>query len=357
MKIILLGTGGVGRALLNQIISNREMHAKQLGVQLDVVALTDSSGVVFDESNLSDDSLKSFIDLKEQGGAFSSSKNSMESSQLEDLVSKFNPQDTCFVDVTASDAYVSTLLSARQHNCSIVLANKLPLAGPFAQFKDLTSSRKTKFETTVAAALPVISTLQSYLLDTGDRVKSIQGCVSGTLNMVCQKLEAGEKISEIIRDAKAHGHTEPDPREDLGGRDAARKALILARLLGYELEYSDVEAEALYPSEWDALSVDEFMGRLPELDDKYREISKNAISKNLRLRYVIDVSEGQCKAGLQSLNPEDDIIRASVADSVVAFESDRYPGNPLIIRGRGSGPRLTASGVLSDILILSQLRN
>lgn len=355
MYIALLGTGGVGRALLNQILDTRERHASELGIELDITALTDSSGFLFDRSGFPDERLRDLIQLKETGSSFDEIDGALEASELDECLGELTPEHTCLIDLTASDAYVPTLLKARDKEMGIVLANKLPLAGSFAQFKKLTYSRRTKYETTVAAALPVISTMQSYLMDTGDKIKRIHGCVSGTLNIVCQRLEAGEKISKVIRDAKAHGHTEPDPREDLGGRDAARKALILARLLGYELEFADVEAKSLYPGEWDELSVDEFMDRLPEIDEEYREISEKAQAQDLRLRYLIEVADGICSAGLNSLKPDDDIIRASVADSVVAFETERYPGNPLIIRGRGSGPRLTASGVLSDILSLAQM--
>ena len=35
--------------------------------------------------------------------------------------------------------------------------------------------------------------------------------------------------------AKELGYTEPDPRDDLGGVDGARKALILARTMGMRL--------------------------------------------------------------------------------------------------------------------------
>jgi homoserine dehydrogenase len=354
ISLIQLGLGGVGRALVQQVIENRERHAKQLGVRLNYVAPADADGLVLKKSGLSDQELAACMVLKANKGRLREMRKGQAWNGDASLLAQIRSKNVIVVDVSASDRPIPVLQEARRRDWGIVLANKLPLAGSFKLFQELAHSRLTRFETTVAAALPVISTLQLYLLDTGDNVKSIRGCVSGTLNMVCQRLENGEKFSEIIRDAKAHGHTEPDPREDVGGRDAARKALILARLLGYPLEFKDVDAESLYPKEWDRLSIDDFMQKLPELDSRYAKLSHETQSENLRLRYVIEVANGLCKANLQRLTANDDLIRASLADSVLAFETERY-NPPLIVRGRGSGPSLTASGVLSDILSLAQM--
>ena len=36
-------------------------------------------------------------------------------------------------------------------------------------------------------------------------------------------------FSDIVRDARQRGYTEPDPRDDLSGMDVARKLIILGR--------------------------------------------------------------------------------------------------------------------------------
>jgi len=358
-SIVQLGLGGVGRALVRQIVAGRERHAKGLGVRLEYVALTDRDGLIFDPKGIPDDRLARLVDVKSRGAklkALEEGRPWANDPALLDGVHA-NASDTVIVDVTASQETIPLLLKARERGWGIVLANKLPLAGPYDVFKALVASRRTRFETTVAAALPVISTLQAFLLDTGDRVKKIRGCVSGTLNIICQRLEQDEKLSQIVADARAHGHTEPDPREDLAGRDAARKALILARLLGYPLELRDVEVEPLYPAEWDSLSVEEFMEHLPELDARYRQLAQDARAQGQTLRYVIEVSQGRCRARLERLESNDELLRPGVADSVVAFYTERYGDSALIVRGKGSGPELTASGVLADVLLVAQMLN
>ncbi len=322
------------------------------------VALADRDGLVFEPQGLSDDALARLVEAKDRGGKLQTLEGGRPWSGDPALLEGIDAAFGVVVDVTASAETVPLLLRAVERGWGVVLANKLPLAGPLNVFRTLTQSPRTRFETTVAAALPVISTLRTFLLDTGDRVQRIRGCVSGTLNLVCQRLEQGERLSRIVREARAHGHTEPDPREDLAGRDAARKALILARLLGQPLELEDVAVEGLYPAEWDALGVEEFLERLPELDARYLELAEEARSRGRTLRYVIEVeaeaAEGRCRARLESLAPEDELLRPGVADSVVAFYTERYASGPLIVRGKGSGPELTASGVLADLLLLGQ---
>jgi len=354
ISIIQLGVGGVGRAMIDQILDNRVRHETDLNLSLTHVALTDSDGILFNPDGVSDDYLLEASKLKAERGRLSAHPFGEPWNGTPEFFENLQEQYVVVVDVTATDHTIPILREARSRNWGIAMANKLPLSDSSEIFSELTTSRLTKYETTVAAALPVISTIQNYLLDTGDDVKRVWGSVSGTMNLVCQRLEAGERFSEIIRDAKAHGHTEPDPREDIGGRDSGRKALILARLLGQRINFEDVQIESLYPAEWDSLSVDEFMTRLPDLDEGYAEMTKKAQAENLKLRYLIDVEGTRCSAGLKMLTTDDDIIRPSVADSVVAIQSERYSDNPMLIRGRGSGPRLTASGVLSDVLGIAQ---
>jgi homoserine dehydrogenase len=357
IPIVQLGLGGVGQALVRQVVASRERHVKELSMHLEYAALTDRGGLVFDPKGIPDDKLMQLVDAKTRGAKLQELEEGRPWANDPALLDEIDASVAIVVDVTASDETIPLLLRAHERGWGIVLANKLPLAGPYDVFKALVASRKTRFETTVAAALPVISTLQAFLLDTGDRVKKIRGCVSGTLNIICQRLERGEKLSQIVADARTHGHTEPDPREDLAGRDAARKALIVARLLGYPLELRDVKVEPLYPAEWDSLSVEEFMEHLPELDARYRQLAQDARAQGQTLRYVIEVSQGRCRARLERLGPDDELLRPGVADSVVAFYTERYGDSALIVRGKGSGPELTASGVLADVLLVAQMLN
>ena len=95
----------------------------------------------------------------------------------------------------------------------------------------------------------------------------------------------GRPFSQAVREAMERGYAEPDPRDDLSGRDAARKGLILARLLGYE--GAPPHAEDLTPIAFRRLRPAEFLKRLPELDRLWRDRTARAAARKRVLRYVV----------------------------------------------------------------------
>jgi bifunctional aspartokinase / homoserine dehydrogenase 1 len=88
----------------------------------------------------------------------------------------------------------------------------------------ISSDSSTAFQATVGAGLPVMGTLK-HLVETGDRVRRIEGIFSGTLSYIFNTYGDGRPFSEIVADAKSKGFTEPDPRDDLNGTDVARKVI------------------------------------------------------------------------------------------------------------------------------------
>ena len=153
----------------------------------------------------------------------------------------------------------------------LVLANKRPLAGRRSVSESLWQTarargRRILHEATVGAGLPIIDTYHK-LTESGDRVDRIEGLLSGTLGYVLSEVGAGTPFSRAVRSAMSRGYTEPDPREDLSGMDVGRKALILARLLGYTGELSRATVESLVPDGRAPCRWSEFLERLPELDD------------------------------------------------------------------------------------------
>jgi aspartokinase/homoserine dehydrogenase 1 len=212
------------------------------------------------------------------------------------------------------------------------------------------------YEATVGAGLPVIQTLKDLVL-TGDEIRSISGIFSGTLAYLFNVYDGSRPFSEIVREAKARGYTEPDPRDDLSGTDVARKAVILAREAGLRLELGQVEVESLAPAELAQASVDEFLEQLPAFDAPMAERVNQARRSGQVLRYVatVDVAAGSAKVGLQAFAPGHPFANISLTDNIVQFVTGRYCDNPLIVRGPGAGPAVTAAGIFADLLRLCSM--
>jgi len=368
LNVVLFGVGGVGRALVEQIMRHRTLHAEHYGVALDIVGLADSSGMVKANSALSDDTLRAVLERKTKGGNFA---------EWPDAIRTGDPQaalrllaldpwsQTVVVDCTATERTAPALLDALDAGYKIVLANKKPLTIDQEVYNRLTRAGATegpmglhraRWETTCGAGLPVIVTLHRILLS-GDAVERITGTFSGTLGYVMTGLQQGRRFSEVVREAHQLGYTEPDPRDDLGGIDVARKALILARGLGWEMDMGDVEVQGLYPQHMDRLNVAEFLAALPQLDGFFADRVQTARQQDGVLRFAALVEGGRCVVGPTIVPAASPLGRLSGTDNLIEFQTSWYSPNPLVVQGRGAGVQVTAAGVLSDLLELAWTRD
>lgn len=334
--LLQLGVGNVGNALRKQITSQRSTLLSCYGVNIVYSGLFTSEGGVFEPAGLSDEAVLDF-----QGETILDVKECIEAL----------PSPFIVIDTTSSSETTPLLKAALARGGSVVTANKKPLAGSQAAFDDLlaTVSKRLYYETTVGAGLPVINTLQS-LIATGDEIESIQGCFSGTLGFIFSELQAGASYSQAVSEAKARGFTEADPREDLSGMDVARKVVILARLMGMKLEPNEVQVSSLYPDDMSTLSVNEFMQNLPSLDAEFKARTAAAEALGKVLRYVATVNRDSCTVSLDAVGASSNIGNLSGPDNIVVIQTNRYHDNPLVVKGPGAGPEVTAAGVFSDVL-------
>jgi homoserine dehydrogenase len=367
LPVILFGVGGVGRALLQQIVTHRSLHALRYGLTLQLLAVCDRDGAALDPSHgLDDELLCQIIAYKSTGGRLSNHPLGGAQGDLAGIVDIAGRAGAVVVDCTATTATIPALLFALERRYKLVIANKKPLTSDQEVYNRLTAAGVTgdddtaplrhlgrsRWETTVGAGLPVIATL-NRLVSSGDEVQRITGAFSGTLGYVMTGLQAGRPFSAIVREAHRLGYTEPDPRDDLGGVDVARKALILARGLGWQLDMDAVAVQGLYPSEMDALSVDAFLDTLPSLDDHFQAQVQSAAAAGKVLRYAAQVADGVCRVGPTQVAADSPLGRLSGTDNLVEFTTHWYSPNPLVIQGRGAGVDATAAGVLSDIIELA----
>jgi homoserine dehydrogenase len=351
LPVMLLGFGGVGRALTRQIIAARGLHARRNNLQLKLIGVADSSGAYVKSEGIEDAELTGLLATKSASGKLSVRQTPATLDALTTAI----PAGTIVVDTSATEQTVPILVAAKANRWGVVLANKLPVAGDINWF-DAIASAPSRWETTVGAALPVISTLNT-ILDSGDEVIRIEGSLSGTLGYIASQLESGVPFGDAVRDAKQKGYTEPDPRQDLGGLDAARKALIMARMLGYRLEMRDVQIESLYPPEMDGLSVEEFLRQVDQLNASMATRAAQLTAGGKRLRFAALVENGRCSVGLTGADPNSKLGSIRTSDSIVVFTTRQYNENPMAVSGRGAGQEVTASGVLGDIVSLAREMN
>jgi aspartokinase/homoserine dehydrogenase 1 len=352
--VILLGFGQIGRALARMV-----PKAKSGGARLRLVGVVDRSGYVFEPDGLSARALDALVKHKEAAGGVArtagrrTAGGGASAHAAVSEMARHALSHPILVDVTADDT-VDVLRFALAAGMDVVMANKRPLGGPLADARALldlaaTQGRRLLHETTVGAGLPIIDTFHK-LLESGDRIHRIEGCTSGTLGFLMSELQQGKRFSDAVRRAMQLGYTEPDPRDDLSGMDVARKALILARLMGFRGELADVRVEPLLPDETRAWSRDEFLRRLGELDAAWADRVEVARAKGLVLRYVATATRQRVTVELRAVPPSSPFAGLRGTDNQVVFVTNRYRENPLIITGPGAGPQVTAAGVLNDIL-------
>jgi aspartokinase/homoserine dehydrogenase 1 len=351
VSIGVIGPGSVGGALLEQLAAASPRLKDKFNLDLRVRAIADSKHMLLKDRQ---------VELGNWREALAAAPKVDSAKLVEHVHTDYLPHSV-LIDCTASQTVADRYAEWLQRGIHVITPNKRAHSGPIGYYQDLkriSRASRTHFlyEATVGAGLPVIQTLKD-LVETGDEIRSISGIFSGTLAYLFNVYDGKRPFSEIVREAKARGYTEPDPRDDLSGMDVARKAVILAREAGLTLELADVEVESLAPAALANASVDEFLKRLPDFDAPMEKRVQAARAAGRVLRYVaaIDVKERTAKVRLEAFEPSHPFANISLTDNIVQFVTGRYCDNPLIVRGPGAGPAVTAAGIFADLLRLCSM--
>ena len=341
-SVLLVGTGTVGSAFLS--ILQQPEPPQGLAIH----GVTNTRALRLESRPLTADEIRGVT-----GHAPSEKKYLIDDDAFDRLAALPNP---VLVDATAEGDLEDLYLRALGRGIHVVTANKKPLASPLplrAQLDDLSlrkNGARFRYEATVGAGLPVIETLKD-LLRTGDEVKQIECVLSGTLGFLSNELHAGTKLSRAVATAKDRGYTEPDPREDLGGADVARKAVVLARELGMKVELGDVDLEPFVPAALlDASSAATIVRDLERIDDEVAARIARYEANKQKLVYLARIDETGLKAGPVALSLDHPAATLKGSSALVAFTTARYDRDPLVVRGSGAGGAVTASALIADIL-------
>jgi aspartokinase/homoserine dehydrogenase 1 len=349
ISIGLIGPGTVGKALLRQLRKQSERLAEDFNLDLRVRGIARSGRMLLGDRR---------VDLGDWESRFDSDAVDLDLEAFEAHVNPEHLPHAVIIDCTASEAVASKYRDWLARGIHVITPNKRAFSGPYDEYRALQSaadegSAHYFYETTVGAALPVISTLCD-LIYTGDAVHSVRGILSGTLAYLFNVYDGSRPFSEIVREARDNGYTEPDPRDDLSGMDVARKLIILAREMGEGIELSDLSVQNLVPEALRDCSIDEFLDALPQYDDEIDALYKQAAADGKKLRYVAGLDEsGNASVALEAVSLDHPFCNINLTDNIVQFTSDRYAANPLVVQGPGAGPEVTAAGVFADLLRLA----
>lgn len=340
---VLLGTGVVGGALLRLLSTPAARSLYLVGAANSQRQIANPRGLV----------------PAQVPSALASSDSRRNDAALLSALDASGAAQRVVIDATASASEAgrhSEWLAAGYH---VVSANKAATGEALVSWSALrhaSARRGVEYgdAATVGAGLPVLSTLRR-LRECGDRLVALDGVFSGSLSWLFNQFDGSRPFSDLLREARMRGYTEPDPRVDLAGSDVARKLLILARTAGHALDVDEVEVESLVPAALRGVEVGEFLVRAADLDAALEARRLEAERNGLRLRYLARLDEqGRARVGLAEVKDTHPAARLSGTDNLFVLTTQRYHAQPLVIQGPGAGPEVTAQALLGDVLALQR---
>lgn len=254
------------------------------------------------------------------------------------------------IDASASDVVAAQHARWLCEGRAVVTANKLGLGGPAERAERLQAQIDTGAHygdsATVGAGLGAIARLRAFVA-CGEPVHEIAGVLSGSLAWLFDRFDGQRPFAELVDEARALGLTEPDPRQDLAGLDVARKLRILARAAGWSVTDDGVQLDPLLGSVLNATSGESAISRLGEgLSKRFADCP----CKNARLAVVARATPDSARIVIEWLGPDDPLGQRRGCENAVLIRSRRYAEHPLLLRGPGAGPQLTAAALLEDAL-------
>jgi bifunctional aspartokinase / homoserine dehydrogenase 1 len=344
VHLFITGVGNVGKKLLAQINQQLGYLKQHNRLQIKVVGIANSKAALINEEG---------VDLNNWELLLKDAPASSIENYIETILAK-NLRNSIFIDVTANDTVAFSYKKILEKSIAVVACNKVACSSDYAYYEQLKNTAqefntKFLFETNVGAGLPIIGTLND-LINSGDSINKMQAVLSGTLNFVFNNYDGSTSFASVVKQAQDEGYTEPDPRLDLSGKDVMRKIMILARESGVKMDMEEIANNSFMPASCMQGSVGNFYAEMEKQEAHFKALYDDAASKGNKLKFVASLENGEAAVGLQHINPSHDLYHLYGKDNIVLFYTNRYPEQPLVVKGAGAGADVTASGVFADII-------
>lgn len=348
LNLYVAGYGAVGKAFVQMLGERRKGIAAKSGKVLLLAGLADSKRFVLDTKGID----SSEAEQRLAGG---------HSGDFIEAVMSTAPRHSIFLDLTDSESINKAFVPLLRKGLNIVCSNRRSLAVPFVEYAAIMAAAAengcfVRYETTVGSALPLLDGI-SRSANAGEEILSIEAVVSCTLNRILSSYARYPgSFAETVKKAQEEGLTEVDPRQDLAGKDALRKLLILAREAGVPLEESDVEIVPAVPAELMDLPLERFYEELQAMEPQFDAAEKAAAHSQCRQRFLATLEKDHSRQlGYRAVIAVRNVPRSHPAFRILGTENaiivrSAYHPYPLVIQGAGEGARMAAGSVMNEIL-------
>lgn len=230
-----------------------------------------------------------------------------------------------------AEEFIASLL---EHGKSVVTANKDLIASHGPRLVEIANRNNVDFmyEASVAGGIPILNALsQSFA---GDEIIEIAGIVNGTTNYILtQMVDHHANFQDALKKAQELGFAEADPTNDITGKDAAYKMIILTRFaFGANLTFDDFEYHGIE----EVKSFD--VRQIAKLGYSLKLLG---ISRKVNNHIFVEVAPTLVKQSGQLAHVKNEYNAVGVRSMAV--------GNSFFF-GPGAGSLPTANSVVSDLM-------
>lgn len=338
-RLALLGFGNVGQALARLLLRKRSQLEEEYEISFSVVGIsTRHHGSSIDPNGISLEKALEVMGSQENSSSPSLSvlsRKSFSDNSLEFI--RQSDADVLFentpVNYQTGQPAIDHLQLALEMGMHAITANKGPVVHAYRHLTNLADSKDRKFffESSVMDGAPIFSLFRNAL--PGARLRSFQGILNSTTNLILGRMESGETFDQAVAYAQSIGIAETDPSGDIDGWDAAVKVAALVTVL-MELP--------LTPDQVDRQGI--------------RSISQADIieAQQHGYRWKLVCSADREERGInarvapEKVPPESPLYRIDGTTSTIQFETDVL--GSLSITETDPGPHTTAYGLLADFI-------